>query len=174
MHQLAGSSPYTVVPAEGGFDVVLDAVDAQWTTLAFRNGLRKTVTHQVRLDEAAKRFTVNDRTFDLDWQAGVELGGGQPRFVLRGTAEMTSGRAIGFQKGREYGLRDDGTLGVAAGWDFRLGEGRELVRWAAREQGWDESLPRDAKIGLWVAGVTVALLVVAGLVVGLLALLGRL
>ena len=47
MHQPAGSSPYAVVPAEGGPDVVLDVVDAQWTTLAYRNGLRKTVSHQV-------------------------------------------------------------------------------------------------------------------------------
>jgi hypothetical protein len=173
VHQLAGSSPYTVVPAEGGFDVVLDAVDAQWTTLAHRNGLRRTVTHQVRLDESAMAFTVDDRTLDVEWQGGVDLGGA-PRFVLRGSAQVQSGRQFGFRKGREYGLRDDGTLGVAAGWDFRIGEGRELVRWAAREQGWDESLPRDAKIGLWVAGTTLALLVLGGLVIGLLALLGRL
>ncbi|MEI4270415.1 hypothetical protein TEK04_01645 [Klenkia sp. LSe6-5] len=173
MHQLAGSSPYTVVPAEGGFDVVLDAVDAQWTTLAMRRGLRRTVTHQVRLDETARTCTINDRTMRIEWAVGAQLGT-RPRFVLRGSAEMTSGRAIGFAKGREYGLRDDGTLGVAAGWDFSLGEGRELVRWAAREQGWSESLPRNATIGLWVAGVTVGLLLVAGLVVGLLALLERL
>jgi hypothetical protein len=173
VHQLAGSSPYTVVPADGGFDVVLDAVDAQWTTLAYRNGLRKTVTHQVRLDDAARRFTVDDRTLDAEWQVGMNPGG-PPVLRLRGSAQVQSGRQFGLQKGREYGLRDDGTLGVAAGWDFRIGEGRELVRWAARDLGWDESLPRDAKIGLWVAGVTLALLVLGGLVVGLLALLGRL
>ena len=158
MHQLAGSSPYVVVPAEGGPDVVLDAVDARWTTLAYRRGLRK---------------TVNDLTRSAQWSVGVDPTG-PPVLRLAGSASFASGRQIGFSRGREYGLRDDGTLGVAAGWDFRMGEGRELVRWAAREQGWRETMPRDVKTGIAVAGVTVALLLVAGIVLGILALLGRL
>ena len=173
MHQLAGSSPYVVVPAEGGPDVVLDAVDARWTTLAYRRGLRKTVTHQVRVDERARSFSVNDLTRSAQWSVGVDPTG-PPVLRLAGSASFASGRQIGFSRGREYGLRDDGTLGVAAGWDFRMGEGRELVRWAAREQGWRETMPRDVKTGIAVAGVTVALLLVAGIVLGILALVGRL
>ena len=61
---------------------------------------------------------------------------------------------------------------MAAGWDVRVGEGRELVRWAARDLGWAESLPRNAKIGLHVAVGTVTLLVLGGHRGGVLALLG--
>ena len=100
MHQLAGSSPYVVVPAEGGFHVVLDAVDAQWTTLAYRRGLSKTVTHQVRLDEADRTFSVNDLTQSAQWSVGVDPTG-PPVLRLAGSASFASGRQIGRASCRE-------------------------------------------------------------------------
>ena len=172
VRRFTAGGPYEVRPTGYGFDVELTAVDARWTTLMFRNRLRRAVVHQVRVDDARRRYSVTDRTVDVEWQAGVELGGGVPRPRFRYAKEVTSGRSWGISRGKQFGLRDDGTVGVAAEWEYRVGEGRELVRRAAGEQGWTEQVGRDQKIGLIAAGIGLAIALLVIVIVGLVLLGG--
>ena len=161
VRQLVAGGPYQVRPTDYGFDVELTAVDARWTTLMYRNGLRTAVVHQVRVDDARHALSITDRTVDVQWQAGAGLAGGVPVPRFSYSTEATSGRQLGSSRGMEIGLRDDATFGVAAQWHHRVSEGREVVRQAAAEQGWTEQVPRDQETGLIAAvgGIGVALVV---------------
>lgn len=49
----AEDSPYVIEETEEGFRVQLDVADARWWGPLSKSSLKKTLSHHVRLDEAA-------------------------------------------------------------------------------------------------------------------------
>ena len=166
----AAGGPYVIEETPQGFDMKIDVVDAQWYTLIRRNGLTKVFTYSVQLDEPEKRYSITDISNEVQWSAGADVDG-PPTLVAE--ASQQRGRvyekSFSFQTGVDARTHE---LGAPVSYTFSSGEGRDLIRRVAKEAGWSERMGTEQKIGLVVAGVTVALLLVAGVVALLIALLG--
>ena len=63
-----------------------------------------------------------------------------------------------------------GEVGKVVGYTSRGGEGRDLVRDAARALGWSEGMGREQKIGLAAALFALTPVVVMGVVTGVILL----
>jgi hypothetical protein len=162
--------PYVVEETPQGFDLKVDVVDAQWYTLIRRNGLTKVFTYSVTLHEADKKYSVTDISNEVRWSAGADMDG-PPTLVAE--AQQQRGRVYEKSFAIETGV-DARTheLGTPVNYSFSSGEGRDLIRRVAKESGWSERMGSEQKIGLVVAGTTVALLLIVGLVALVIALIG--
>ncbi len=163
-------TPYTVTETPEGFEVGIDIVDARWYTLLYRNGVKRVFTYEVRLDEAKQTMAVTDVARSVRWSAG-----GDPTRPpsLHAEKSIQRGRVYPFSTEKQFGV-DAGTgqAGMPVDYTFSSEEGRRLIRGAAKELGWSEKLGGEAK-GAIIFGVAVlAALVVAGIVLGIVALLG--
>jgi hypothetical protein len=170
LHAAADGGPYVITETPEGFDMKIDVVDAQWYTLIRRNGLTKVFTYSVRLDDADRKYSITDIANEVRWSAGADVDG-PPTLVAQ--ARQQRGRVYEKSFAIETGV-DARTheLGTPVDYTFSSGQGRDLIRRVAKESGWSEEMGTEQKIGLVVAGVTVALLVVVGLVALVIALVG--
>ena len=164
----AQGTPYVVDETPEGFDVRL-ALEDPLLFRQFRGGrLVEASIHHVRTDEARRTCSVEDELRQLTWGAGPD---GQERPTLGARLSVQRGRVISKSVQRTYGL---GSSGVEQRSEQRFDNtvGRRLVEDAARELGWKQERGLNEKIGLYVGVGTIALLVLAGLVVGIVALTG--
>lgn len=166
-------TPYTVTDErDDGFTVHIDVVDAQWWTLLHRRSLSKAFTHTVRVDPEGGTYTVTDQSVRVEWQAGADVGGGVPRPVLRASARVDRGTLREFSFRREYALDDQGEPGAVVDYAFDSREGNRLIDDVLIPTGLRKRMNGTARLGLLVALVTVAGLLVAGAVLAFLALVG--
>lgn len=157
-------TPYAVTRTGNGFDLGLDIVDARWFGLLNQAGLKKTYVHHVSMPEPGS-YTISDESRTLDWSAGVPT-------VAK--AEVMHGRVIEFGRQKVWGLDDQGRFGVQADYSFDSEEGRDLLTGIADQLGLKQRRGGAEKIGLYVGLGAIAMIVLAGIVVGILALLGKL
>jgi hypothetical protein len=164
----ADGSPYVVEEQPYGFDLTIDIVDAKWWTLLRKNSVKRAFTHEVHLDEAKRRMTITDISNEVRWDAGVGPSG---RPSLHAEKQVRKGRVYEFSSEKQWGA-DAATDGVGkvVDYTFRAGEGRDLVRDAAKPLGWSEGMGREQKIGLAAALFALALVVVIGGVAGVILL----
>lgn len=70
VQQAAAGTPYVVSVTEGGFDVGLDIVDAQWFGLFNAAGLQKTYVHHVTMPTPGS-YSITDDSRSVEWVAGT-------------------------------------------------------------------------------------------------------
>ena len=165
MQAAAEGTPYAVTRTEDGFDVGLDIVDAQWYGLFNKAGLTRTYVHHVRVGEDGS-YSITDDSRSMDWVAGV------PRVSASATRQIGRVKEFGVQK--IWAFEEHGQFGNVVDYRFNSEEGRDLVTTVADRLGLKQERGTSEKIGLWVALLTVAGLVVCGIVIGILALAGAL
>lgn len=139
--------PFAVVRVAGGFDVGFALADARWVSILAVNDVRDSITYNVRVNERAGKFSINDTLRRISWSAGVS--GMVPRL----------GFSMSYQSGRvKYGRVIQ--LGVAPGGfeaAFSPEEERARIRAIGQELGLKPGLSRSVLIGLWTAGGVVGL-----------------
>jgi hypothetical protein len=163
-------TPYVVKETADGFDMEIDIVDAQWFNLMRLNGLQRVFTYEVALDEEQQKYSITDVAHSVSWDAGAEHGG--PPTLHR---EQSTERGRVYSKSFHIETGVDtrtGEVGTPVNYRFDSSEGRDLIRGVLKENGWSEQMGTEQKIGLVVAGVTVAALVIIGIVALVMALLG--
>ena len=166
----AQGTPYVVEEAPGGFDVRLALEDPQWFGTFREQRLVQASVHHVRTDEATRSCTVEDELRTLTWRAGTD---GRERPTLGATLKVQKGRVRSKSVQKTYAVGLDGVQQTSER-RFDSDVGRRLIQDAVEELGWKQRLSLNEKIGLYVAVVTVALLVLGGIAVGIVALAGGL
>lgn len=165
VQQATSGTPYAVTPTESGFDVALNIVDAQWYGVLNKAGLSKAYTHHVSVPEDGT-YSITDDSREVEWVAGV------PR--LSGSASRQVGRVKEFGVQKVWAFDENGQFGKVVDYRFNSEEGRDLVTMIGDNLGLKQERGTSEKIGLWVALLTIAGLVIAGIVIGILALAGAL
>jgi hypothetical protein len=146
----AEGTPYAVTPTPEGFDVGIDIVDARWFELYEKVGLSRTFVHHVAVDGST--YTITDDSRTLEWEAGSpRLGATLERFVGRK-------HELSFQK--TVAVSERARVEKVVDYTFSSEEGRRLITSAAKEQGLKEHMPLSAKIGLWVAILVIATMII--------------
>lgn len=163
-------TPYVVEERPYGFDLTIDIADAQWYTLLRKNGLQRVFTHEVRLQEGSKRLSITDVSQTVRWDAG---GGVSSPPSLHFEKSFQRGRVYQYSAQKELGV-DAGTgqLGTPVDYTFRSGEGRGLIREAAKRAGWSEKMGGEQLGAVIVAGSVLVMGVLVGLFFLIRALLG--
>ncbi|MEO6997399.1 MAG: hypothetical protein ABI112_04890 [Terracoccus sp.] len=160
VRQTAEGSPYVASDQPYGFDLAVDIVAATWISLLRVHHIDRAFTCEVRLDESRQRMTITDVANTVEWNAGL----GAP--TLRAHKSVQKGRIHEFSSHEELGIdAETGDVGQVVDYTFSPGEGRDLVRSAAKSAGWSEAMGREQKIGLYVGLGVLGALVVVGLVV---------
>lgn len=165
VRQAAEGTPYDVTETEEGFDVKLDIVDAQWSGLFNKAGLKKVYTHHVKLADDGV-FSVTDEWRSVEWVAGT------PRVAA--SVEVNKGRVIEFSRQKVWAFDEHGNFGVQADYRFNSEEGRQLITSVAQQLELKQRRGTEERIGIFVAALAIGGLVIGGLVVAVLALLGAL
>jgi hypothetical protein len=160
----AEGTPYVVTGVDGGFDVTLDLADARWWELFGRAGLKRSLTHEVRLRDA-DTFTVTDVERRVDWVAGVP--------TASASASTTRGRTWGGGFEKVWALDDDGRVSPVVDYRFDAAEGRHLVEAAAESLGLTQHRGTEERLGIAFAVVGGVGAVLTAVVLLVLALLGR-
>jgi hypothetical protein len=110
-------------------------VDARWWETIARAGLTKAYHLHVKLDKKRKVATLIDIQKDVTWglgPMGVRLSGGYFR-----------GIALGFEIGRQWGIKENFSLGKIYDYKFQPSEIRTPVLNTILKSGW------DARLGIW-------------------------
>lgn len=155
----AADTPYAVRETPQGFDLTIDVADAQWLAVFRAHGLNKVFTHKVRLNEADHSMTITDVSNTFSWSGG----GSSPR--LQAAASTQRGRVYEKSFRKEFGVDlRTGQVGQVVDYSFDATAGRDLIRDIAKEQGWSEKMGGTQKGAVILAGATVAILAVAGIV----------
>ncbi len=163
-------TPYVVTETADGFDLGIDIVDAQWFNLMRLNGLQRVFTYEVTLDEEQQKYSITDVAHTVSWDAGAGADGPP---TLHREQSTERGRVYSKSFHLETGVdARTGEVGTPVNYRFDSSEGRGIIRGVLKENGWSEQMGTEQKIGLVVAGVTVAALVVVGIVALVMALLG--
>jgi hypothetical protein len=158
----AAGGPYVVAERPYGFDLTIDVADARWYTLIRKNRLKRVFTHEVRVDEADHTIAITDVENRVRWGAGSTANGG---LSLHAERSVQRGRIYSWSFHKEFGVdADTGEAGAVVDYTFSSGEGRTLVREAAERAGWHEKMGGEQRGALVVGLLTIAMLVVAGLV----------
>lgn len=163
------STPYTVELAGAMIRVHADLADATFLGWASAHHVKVVRGLEVVATRPGKAIT-RDFEQDLDLSAGIGR--------LSGSARVQSGRSWSHERRIEIGVGTDGSVGRQVDVDFSSKDIQGPVNAVLKETGWYAgfwaSLPADGKVGAITAGFTVIGLVVAGVVVGVLAILGKL
>lgn len=158
----AAGGPYVVAEKPYGFDLTIDVADARWYTLIRKNRLKRVFTHEVRVDEADHTISITDVENQVRWSAGSSANGG---LSLHAERSVKRGRIHSWSFHKEFGVdADTGEVGAVVDYTFSSGEGRTLVREAAERAGWREKMGGEQRGALVFGLLTIAVLVVAGLV----------
>ena len=165
-------TPYALTETEQGFNVGIDVADASWYALAYKQHLSKTWVYHVKFEEGDKTLSITDHESTVDWRAGIASSSGVPIPVLSASRSTRMGRweTKGFQK--TFAIDEQGHYAKVVDFTFASSEGRDLIRGPAQELGWTEKRGAAERAGLYVGLGTTALLVLAGIVVGIVALAG--
>ena len=166
----AVGTPYVVEPTPEGFDVRLALEDPQWFGSFREQRLVMASIHHVRTDEATRTCSVDDELRSLTWRAGSD---GRERPVLGASVSVSRGNIRSRSVRRTYSLGQGGGTKTSEA-TFDSSAGRDLVTGAAKQLGWTLRRGLNERIGLVVGLGTVALLVLAGIIVGIVALAGGL
>lgn len=170
----AAGTPYRVVETPEGFDLRIDLADSRWYGPLGASRARRVVEHKVVLDEASRSLTLTEEHFEVRWEAGVDAAGRVPRLVAAARVERTLGRTYGFESERTWGVDAQGRAGRVVDFTFTSAEGQGMVRDAARALGWSERMGGAQRTGLVVGGAALALALVVGGILVVLAATGRL
>lgn len=168
VRERAARTPYAVVETPEGFDVRLESEDPQWFGQLREWRLTQWTVHHVRVKEASRVLTVTDELRTLSWRAGTD---GRERPTLGAALEVASGRFRNRSVRRTYSAGRHG-ITKESETTFDSDAGRRLVLDAGQALGWRFERGVNERIGLYVGVVTVVLLVLAGVVVGVVALTG--
>lgn len=162
--------PYVVEETSDGFAMTIDIVDAQWFNLMRLNALQRVFTYEVWLDEENRKYSITDVAHTVEWDAGSGPDGPP---TLRREQSTERGRVYSKSFHIETGVdARTGEVGTPVNYRFDSSEGREIIRGVLKENGWTEQMGTEQKIGLVVAGLTVAALLVIGIVALVMALVG--
>ncbi|MCY7396274.1 MAG: hypothetical protein LH468_09025 [Nocardioides sp.] len=161
----AEGTPYAVTDVEGGFDLRLELVDAQWWGVLNRAGLRRTFTHEVRIDETDRSFSVTDVSRDLEWVAGT------PRISARGGFQR--GRILSRRRETIWAFDDSGRPAKVVDYRFDSEEGRDLAVTVGRRLELTQHRGTAERMGLVMGVIGGAGAVLTVLVLLVLLLLGR-
>ena len=164
----AEGTAYVVEPTAEGFDVRLAVENTQWFGTFREWRLTQASVHHVRLSEAARTLTVTDELRSLTWVAGTD---GRERPTLGASLTVASGRVTSRSVQRTYTIGRGGLTKEAES-SFDSGAGRALVLDVAKSLGWKVERSLNERIGLYVGVGTIILLVLAGIVIGIVALAG--
>jgi hypothetical protein len=154
VREVSEGKPYVVTETEDGFDVATD-FSAQWFGLFNKAGMRRSYTHHVKLPEPGV-FVVTDEARRVDWVAGV------PR--LAGSVEVFYGRKKEWTSEKVWAFDEHGRFTKVADYRFSSEEGRALIEGVAEQLGLRQRMGWQQKVGVITALVTLAGLVVCGLV----------
>jgi hypothetical protein len=170
VREAAEGTPYVVEERPYGFDVTINIVDKQWYTLLRKNGVKRVFTHEVTLDEGARRLSITDVAQTVRWDGGAGIGS-LPS--LHAERSFQKGRVYQYSMQKQIGVdAETGQLGMPVDYTFSSGEGRALIRDAARGAGWSERMGGEQKGALVFAGAIVATGIIVGVVFLVKALLG--
>lgn len=163
----AAGTPYVVVDTPAGFDLRIDLADAAWYGLLAKAGRKKVVQHRVLVDGAARRFTMVDDHYDVEWQVGLDPSGpGVPRLRAARQESRTLGRVHEFSMEKTVGVSTTTHRPeVVVDYVFRSSDGQGMIRDAAEQAGWRERRGAAERVGI-VAGVVGGIGAVAALVAG--------
>lgn len=165
----AEGTPYAVVERPYGFDLTIDVADARWLTLTRAHGLERVLTHEVHV-KGGGRFGITDVEHVVRYGAGGDPDGG---VSLGASKSVKRGRIWSYSKRIEIGVdADTGHLGKVVDYEFRAGEGRDLIRGVADELGWKEGMNAEQKGGLIVGIGAIVLTIGVFAAIGINALLG--
>lgn len=159
--QTSQNTPYVITPTDTGFTMSINIADAKWYTLLYKNGLKKVFTIDAKLDESKHSAQTTDTLYELDWQGGADAGTVAPR--LGGQIKVQKGEVWSYQAGKQYGVSEDGKVGETASYSFSSSEAKKWLDTQLKEAGWHRTLGKEAKGAAIVAGLTIAILVIAGL-----------
>jgi len=151
-------TPYMLEEKPGGFDVLINLADTKWWGLISRNGIRDVFTYEVRVNEAAKTYALNDVARRLDWSAGVNPADLKPHFDMN--YKYQSGSINGYRREITIGGTDQGEIKPVVDINFSPTVRKDAIKSIAAQLGWKKSLSKDQKIGAWVAGFAGVLVVV--------------
>ena len=163
-------TPYVLTETDTGFDVQIDVEDASWYAVAYKQHLSKTWVYRVKFEKGDKTLSITDDVRDVQWRAGVAASGGVPTPVLSVSKSGDKGRFEVKSFRKTYAVDEQGHYGKVVDFHFTSSEGRDLIRGPARELGWTERRGGYERIGLYVAVGTLALLVLCGIAVAVVAL----
>jgi hypothetical protein len=162
VREAAAGTPYVVTPGEVGFTVGVDLADAQWWGAFNRAGMRRSMSHEVRL-RGSGTYAITDVWRELDWVAG------EPRIAASGAVKR--GRLLHRGAEKVWALDDSGRVRAVVDYRFDGAEGRDLVVTAADALGLEQVRGTAERVGLafaWVGGVGAIVTVVVLLVAALL------
>ena len=166
----AMGTPYVVEPTPQGFDVRLALEDPQWFGSFRERHLVQASIHHVRTNQATLTCSIDDELRNLTWQAGSD---GPERPVLGAAVSVARGNIRSRSVRRTYSLGRAGMTKTSED-TFDSSAGRDLVVDVAKALGWQLQRSLNERIGLYVGVTTIVLLILAGIVVGILALAGAL
>ena len=164
MRRATEGPPYRVTKTDTGLDVGLDIVDEQWFGSYSAAGLRKAYVHHVAVPDDGT-YSVTDDALTVEWEAGVP--------TLSGSVERSRGRVWELSAEKVWAFDSKGDFGRVVDYRFDSEEGRRLVTGVAKQLGLKQKRGGEEKIGLVVALVGGVGAVLALVVLGVLALLGR-
>jgi hypothetical protein len=117
--------------APEGADLVAEwrIADARWYEIFAKAGLRKTAQVLMRLDEGAGEVRSVDRTFDVEWRAGVP--------TLSFSAEAFRGQKVEVSWGKGWAFREeDLAFGKVYDWRFATRELKGPLQETVAASGW--------------------------------------
>ena len=163
VRRAAEDTPYAVTEQPYGFDLTVDVAGKRWLTLTAAHRIKRVFTHEVHLQDGG-RYGITDVDNTVSYSGGAAS--------LSAERSFKRGRVMSYSRRVEFGLdARTGRVGKVVDYSFRAGEGRDLIRGVAKELGWKERMNAEQRGALWVAGITVVLLVVAFLAIGIKALI---
>lgn len=165
-------TPYTVTPTERGFDVGIDFPDYTWHRMLFDQHVSRAWTYHVVVDEPTMTIRVTDEESVVRWKGGGSRAG-IPIPVISHSSTRNFGRIQKVSMHKTISL-DGSPAPRPSDFTFSSAEGRELIRGPARELGWTEKMGGAEKTGIVVAIGALALAVVVGILLVVLALTGAL
>lgn len=159
-------TPYAVEASAERIRVRADLADNRFLVLPGVRGVRQLFATDVIRKADGKVVTANV-LLGLEWTVGLS---GEPVPRLTGRGEIGTGKIWSGSGSVEWGVGPDGRLGRQVDYTFSSSEITGPVSDVLRRTGWRETWPIEAKGGAVMGGLGAC----AGLVVGALALLGKL
>ena len=129
---LGKKNPFTVKDSgEEGIDLKIEWViaDAKWWEVLGKAWKNITYTAFVTIDEKAKIVRYQEKL--------VKTSITKLSFKWGGSITKTKGQLINTRtRKKQYGIREDGTIGEVLAYDFNPKEIKDVVRQIAEEEGW--------------------------------------
>ena len=159
IEQHFANAPYAVTRKGDRITVQADLADATYLSWA-----RARHMNEIRgVEITAKK---HHKATTRDYSRSIEISAGAA--ILTGRIEYSSGRQWSLEKDIEWGVGLDGSAERQVDYNFNSQEIQKPVNDILKQSGWYAgplgSLPADARIGAAVALLTIAGLVIAGLV----------